>query len=900
MAIVKKLAGRIIILSCVALFCLVLPGCPDSPDIPVPAVNIHGADIVNRGGIQEFTYKTLNLDHIGDHSVIWSVLSTEQALEGLGDEDTFINSQGVLYVSRYDLRPSVIVRASMMHGPRISGQTEVTLRDPETAVAGITVALSHPAVHRGEFIEAAAAVHWEDGLPPLSGPRGVVFSLINSEDGGDITPIGEIGPHNTEIRLTVSEDQMPGVGEGGLVVRATARYDSEFSVDIPIHVLQPTVDRVEITQPDTRGEGGVHRGEPNTFTATVIGRGNPFQDIAWSIVPEAGQDFLSSTVVEGGTLVVNEHCLHSQNVTVRASSTSIHNQGAASADSTVFILTPVITRIAVDGPAFMDRDTTRRFSAKIESRGNPYDAVIEWSVEGNSSDQTVPTPMGWGHFGDVFLPPNERSDHFYVRAALADDPLIFGKSGRVSVAPGGYVPGDWRLVALGSDHSLALRWDNTLYSWGRDMFGRLGNGNVVAQNAPIATVTRPEGITEHNNLWRDLSAGLRHSVGIRGDGTLWVWGNNQFGQLGVHPATPLDGGQLPSNSGVGAGSQVQATPMFIRAARAFTWSSVSAGRHHVAGIKVDGTLYTFGAAGNVAHGNNPSGEHNGQLGRALAPANSGVTGAPGEIRPHWAPGRVTIPGLPDDGWAMVAAGTWHTAALRHDGSLWTWGRNNYGQLGIGSVTGNQHLPQEVAHPGGLRWEFVGAGEGMSLAIDSDGVLWTWGNNAAGALGRLPTNPQTPPGAAGIPVPVPGPLPHPVAGRRWASVAVGEGSQHVAAIDDKNHLWTWGRNQQGQLGWGAAYHVFDAFDAAVYGNMTPDQREMLSIPRQPMPGTEFKVALAGRWFTMAITTDGRLYGWGDNRFGQVGDGTSYTGGGNPDQSHLEHIHNRVFVPTEIRR
>gem|GEM_PF-1564600 len=920
MVSLKKRAGRLLVLPCLILFCLVLSSCPASPDIPVPSVRIEAdGATVNRGGMRPLRAATQNLDHVENRDVFaWTVASSEADPPGLGlpGQQTFVNAEGHLHVWRGDSRSYLDVQATMLFGPQIASEPfRVTLSDPKAAVEAITFTLDPPSVHRGGFVGIQAQVHWGDGpdgdaggIPPTNGATGIVFTLLSGHEENEIIlPGGGLdADHNTGMTLHVFRDQMPGLGAGangqGIVVRAASIYDN-FYIDIPIPVLQPVVTGITVTPPVFREgangerETGVFRGEENTFSAEVHGLGYPFQQVEWEIVTGAGHPNFDegSSIDSSGTLVLNEHCPSFRSglpVTVRATSNFVFNDGdTQSATAAVTILEPVITGIQIEGgDTTMQRDTTRRFQASITSRGNPANFVIEWETRGTSTDQTEVTRMGFGHTGDLFLPPNEEAPSFTLRAYVRGNSGIAHAITVFAPDVENIVPGDWRAVAIGVDHMLALSWNNTMYSWGRNQWGRLGDSAIIPQGGMDRNVRWPTAIPNHHNLWREISGGSHHSIGIRQDGTLWAWGSNQHGQLGVRPGT-MDN-SVPTITNITGGPQVQSAPMPVAAARRFTWMSISAGMEHNVGIKVDGTLYSFGRNNFM------------QLGRELAPYDSEILGTPGEIRPHWAPGRITIEGVPDTGWRMAAAGGAHGAAIRWDGRLYTWGRNNHGQVGLGGTVGtNQELPVQVVHPGGLEWVYVAANDLSTLAIDRAGIVWTWGNNASGALGRMKNlfgmpldNPEHLTNG-NIPVPEPGPMNHPVLGRVWRSIVTSSGSQHAAAIDDLGHLYTWGRNHVGQLGWGMAYRRFDTSPApntvredgtftitvlpgssAVGGFLTPEDREMLATPRQPMPDVRFMTALAGRWFTMAITEGGELWGWGDNRWGQIGNGQSF---GNPN-------------------
>ena len=236
------------------------------------------------------------------------------------------------------------------------------------------------------------------------------------------------------------------------------------------------------------------------------------------------------------------------------------------------------------------------------------------------------------------------------------------------------------------------------------------------------------------------------------------------------------------------------------------------GGAHTTALKSDETLWTWGVNGS------------GQLGDGSDITNRNV---PGQI---YGGGNT---------WAAVSAGFAHTAALKSDGTLWTWGFNYDGQLGDGSNT-NRNTPTQVS--GGRKaWVAVSAGAMHTVALKSDGTLWTWGNNDFGQLGngnfRARRGPRQVSGG----------------GHTWAAVAAGWG--HTAALKSDGTLWIWGDNASGQLGDGSNTNR--------------------NTPVQVSGGENTWVAVAaGGNHTVALKLDGTLWGWGWNDTGQLGDG-SYT-------------------------
>ena len=197
----------------------------------------------------------------------------------------------------------------------------------------------------------------------------------------------------------------------------------------------------------------------------------------------------------------------------------------------------------------------------------------------------------------------------------------------------------WSKVSMGGFYSgSAIKTDGTLWSWGYNGYGLLGDGTTITRSSPVQ-------IGALTN-WLQVSAGYYHSVAIKTDGTAWSWGRNNQGQLGL---SNINNYSSPKQIGV-----------------LTTWSSVKAGAKSTSyGIKTDGTLWAWGAGGSGALGNNST------LDRS----------DPQQI------GALT-------NWANVYPGYFFCQATTTAGALWTWGDNGYGRLGIGNTT-NYSSPKQV-------------------------------------------------------------------------------------------------------------------------------------------------------------------------------------------------------------
>lgn len=307
---------------------------------------------------------------------------------------------------------------------------------------------------------------------------------------------------------------------------------------------------------------------------------------------------------------------------------------------------------------------------------------------------------------------------------LAADPPIVAKP--LVVATGGWIDVATGGLALG--HTCAIHSRGSLWCWGDNSRGQLGLG--PAELRPF--VSR---ITEVNkDAWSQVSAGGLMTCAVRVDGTLWCWGAGDDGRLGV------DGD-----------SQV---PRIVGTDR--DWQSVSAGAAHACATKQDNTLWCWGS------------NANGRLGR------SDVAAGASSARP----------GVVGTSYSMVSAGRHHTCGIRLDKTLWCWGRDAEGQLGIQS-SDNQFMPKQV----GVAFVNVSAGGAHTCAVSQGGSLFCWGKNDQGQLGLGAVS-------AGVNVPSPvGPQ------RRWLTVIAG--GEHSCAMADDGTLWCWGAGDKAQTGLGPA-------------------------------------------------------------------------------------------------
>jgi len=302
--------------------------------------------------------------------------------------------------------------------------------------------------------------------------------------------------------------------------------------------------------------------------------------------------------------------------------------------------------------------------------------------------------------------------------------------------------GNWQVSGTGNNESrnigimdslYSIKSDGTLWAWGENTFGALGQnnqGNPTNQSSPIQIGS--------DTTWSSVGGGYRHGTAVKTDGTLWSWGYNYHGLLGQNNETHY-------SSPVQVGSDTN-------------WSSVASGNVYTYGRKTDGTLWAWGNNANGTLGQNSS-----QNANRSSP--------------------VQIPGT---NWSEQYCSNQSTVtAIKTDGTLWAWGRNWEGQLGQNEgETKAKSSPVQIP---GSNWAILARGSGERtrnpIAVKTDGTLWVWGSNDNGGLGQNNLTNYSSPIQVGTDT-------------TWSTTIRPAGTRYgrfIACIKSDNTLWVWGSN-----------------------------------------------------------------------------------------------------------
>ena len=409
----------------------------------------------------------------------------------------------------------------------------------------------------------------------------------------------------------------------------------------------------------------------------------------------------------------------------------------------------------------------------------------------------------------------------------------------------------WSAVSVGRYATYAIRSDSKLFSWGSNFSAQLGLGDYTTRESPVQV-----GTANWSKIAK-LAGNFDGCMGIQTDNTLWGWGSNINGQMG---------------SGIQISVQYTSP---VQIGTSTNWVSINCA--DVGSIALNNTatnLYQWGSGWSTAL-------NGGELIPAIL--------VPGEniLEPS------KVSALSSLSWNSVNTGAFHSAAIRSDGALFMWGRNEQGQIGNASLT-RVYSPIQI---GTSSWSVISCGERHSAGITSDGKLFTWGYNLDGQLGN---------GQNGAIFSTSSPVQ--VGLSSWSVVSCG--NSFTMGITDNKRMFGWGYGVEGQLGIGLALarrsspvqvgalaswvHVEAGGESALaLRSTTPGSGSLWSwgqgaggrlgistlsntiSPVQIGVGFLYKSIGVGQLHAGAVRTDGTLWMWGTNTSGQLGNSTTFS-------------------------
>ena len=337
---------------------------------------------------------------------------------------------------------------------------------------------------------------------------------------------------------------------------------------------------------------------------------------------------------------------------------------------------------------------------------------------------------------------------------------------------------EWRL----DYSSVYVQPTTTLYTWGGNYSGRLGDGTIISKSSPVTVIGN---ITN----WRRISTSELHRLGVTTTGTLYSWGYNSQGQLG-------DG------TNVGKSSPVTVVGGIT------TWSQVSAGRLHSIGLTSAGILYGWGAASRGRLGDGSTSNKSSPVtvvggitswSKIIAGGDGGfgITTAgilygwgdngQGQVGDYTTSDRsspVTVVGGITS-WSLISGGRYHTVAATSAGIAYAWGLNSSGQLGDNTLVSRLSPVPVVGNI--TNWAQLSGSLRFSTGVTATGIAYAWGQNTYGQLGDNTTSNRS------SPVTVVGGI------TNWQQLTSSVAREHSMGLTSAGILYTWGRNLEGVLG-----------------------------------------------------------------------------------------------------
>jgi alpha-tubulin suppressor-like RCC1 family protein len=381
-------------------------------------------------------------------------------------------------------------------------------------------------------------------------------------------------------------------------------------------------------------------------------------------------------------------------------------------------------------------------------------------------------------------------------------------------------------MSAGGYHTCAVRTNGSVWCWGLAESGQLGDGTTgdgdFVRTRPVRVLrgsSALSGVTK-------VAVGTAFSCAVRGNGSVWCWGDASQGQLG--------------NGQTGPGAQRTKAVQVRRGSAGLTGVvHVAAGGAHACALRANGSVYCWGSAGYGQVGDGTRGEGMGHV-RSTAVRVRRGSGSLDEV-------------------TAITAGDSHTCALRNDGSVWCWGDASYGQLGDGSMGDGQSRTKATRVRRGSGYlttvSGIAAGAQHTCARRGDGTVWCWGYARVGQLGD---------GTTGSPTAQVRTRPVRVlrgSGVLSGATGIGAGAYHSCARGGNGSAWCWGNDSVGQLG-----------DGTTGDSVTGARLKAVRVIRSSGSFAGVRKLAGGFFHTCALRMDATVWCWGANAYGQLGRGS----------------------------
>jgi alpha-tubulin suppressor-like RCC1 family protein len=853
---------------------------------------------------------------------IWDFKADGKTLYALGADSTIRTTTDLVSWNVLATAPATARSIAVLNGRLYVGGTDSKLYEYSDTVnfkPNVIVQAVKP--HAYEGLDSAAFKIIRFGN--LSSPLTVSYSITGTAtQGSDFTAIGSSitipsGQSSVTIPVTVTNDSALETNEAlTLNLAASSSYDVAEPSQATVTIFDDDRPTVQITASDAMAsEPGTDKGEftltrhgstasPLSVSLSIGGtatKGVDYQTIANPIVIPAG-----SSSVKIPVLPIDDSLSENpSSVMIKLVANTSYNFGLSSEATVTIEEDGDLPVVSVSWVANASEAGPTNGSVKITRVGNTsVPLTVNFSIGGNASvgsdytttiwpngtSSSVSFPVGQGNGSITVKPINDSlaegnesvvvtlsSASSYVIGSSAtattqiadnDGPSLTNVAPSVTAGPDQIVtlPAAANLNGSVTDDGLPNPPAATTKTWSKVS----GPGTVTFSNASsvmtsanfsvagvyVLRLTTDDGALSKSDdvtitvqsstpppvvIMGALAGGSSHTLTLRNDGTIHGWGLNTHGELGLGTTNKT----WSSIQNLSLGSVIE----------------LSAGRYHSVALKADGTVWTFG---NNGYGQLGDGTVVSKLSPIQVSGVSGIDAVTAGIQHTvalksdgtvWAWGYglngqignsttnkiqktpVLASGL--SGVNAIAAGGYHSVALKSDGTVWTWGLNTYGQLGLGYTNGFRNMPTKITTLTGVTK--IAAGNIHTICLKSDGTVWTCGRNLSAQLGDGTTTQRATPvlvgGLSGI-----------------VDIAVGAEGSHNLALKSDGTVWAWGAANYGQIG-----------DGTIASKRL--------VPVQVLNLTQVSSIAAGLGHSLAMKADGTVWSWGLNNVGQLGLGNT---------------------------